>query len=67
MMFNSMERSSCSALCAKHMWTVSSSLWTPVVKNADRLFINVKEHNADVLFRVCAAVVPAENLGCAYN
>lgn len=29
-------------------------------KNADRLFVNVKEHDADVLFKVCASVVLAE-------
>lgn len=30
-------------------------------------FVNVKEHNADVLFRVCTSVVPAESWGCAYT
>lgn len=30
------------------------------MQNADRLFVNVKEHDADVLFKVCASVVLAE-------
>lgn len=70
MMSNSMQRSSssASALITKCMWTVSP---LPVdytaEQNADRLFVNVKEHNADVLFRVCTSVVPAENWGCAYT
>lgn len=29
-------------------------------KNADLLFVNVKERHADVLFKVCTSVVRAE-------
>lgn len=53
-------------LSIQSMWTVSSSLWFTVVQNADRLFVNVKEHNTDVLFKVFTSVVLAENWGCAY-
>ena len=65
MMSNSMQRSSCSAytLYSKRMWTALYSLLTIAVQNADRLFVNVKEHNADVQFRVCTSVLPAENFG----
>lgn len=33
---------------------------TLMCKNADRLFVNVKERDADVLFKVCTSVVLAE-------
>lgn len=47
------------------MWTAPCSLWTAVVQNADKLFfsINVKEHNAAVVFTDSInIVVPAEKL-----
>lgn len=55
---NSMESGSC---CASMKHAGARSLCGLLMcKNADRLFVNVKERHADVLFKVGTSVVLAE-------
>lgn len=55
---NSMESGSCCA-CTKHAGARRLSV-DLMCRNADGLFVNVKERHADVLFKVVTSVVLAE-------